>query len=202
MLVGDDGVGKTSICAYYKDGKSPSTSLPIILPNFAKKETYMGQKAILVLWDSACNEDYNEIRPIGYKNANFFFLCFALNNKKSLENAENIWLKEISPFTKEAKVILIGTKRDIQTLTDSQISSFRYRINPYLYVECSTRSGENIQQIFDNVVKLTIEPNSIPKQMFEDPNKPNIILNNSNENADKKETEGITKHKSTTCLLI
>ena len=90
----------------------------------------MDKKAILVLWDSACNEEYNEVRPLAYKNTNFFLLCFALNNKKSLENAENIWLKEISPYVKNAKLILVGTKRDLQALAESQISSFLYRINP------------------------------------------------------------------------
>lgn len=163
----------------------------------------MDKKAILVLWDSACNEEYNEVRPLAYKNTNFFLLCFALNNKKSLENAENIWLKEISPYVKDAKLILVGTKRDLQVLADSQISSFLYRINPYLYIECSTRSGENVQQLFDDIIKLSIDPNSIPKQVFENPDKPvPIPTASSTEDTDKNDKGNITKHRSTTCLLI
>lgn len=140
---------------------------------------------------------------MGYKNTNYFLLCFALNNKKTLENAENIWLKEISPHTKDAKLILVGTKRDLQNLTDNQIASFRYRINPYLYIECSTKSGENIQQLFNNIVKLTLDPSSIQKQIFEDPNKPEPTATaDTNEESEKKDKGNITKHKSTTCLLI
>lgn len=121
---------------------------------------------------------------------------------KSLENAENIWLKEISPYTKEAKIILIGTKCDLKILSDQQISSFRYRINPYLYIECSTRNGQNIQELFNNIVKLSIDPNSIPKQVFEDPEKKVPSITDNNNDTDKKEKGDISKHKSTTCLLI
>ena len=198
VLVGDDGVGKTSICLYYKEGRKHSGDLPVIATNFAKKEFYDEKKAVLVLWDSACNDEYSEIRPRAYPKTDFFLLCFALNSLQSLENAASVWMKEIDEFTKNAKVFLIGTKNDSKTLTDNQISPFRKVIDPYLYLECSSATGENIQRIFDDIARIAIDPESIQKQIFREEEKPESKQQSPTQSPDKQKKTA----KSSACLLI
>lgn len=198
VLIGDDNVGKTSLCQFYRTGKTPQGEMPIIAPNFAKKEQYLTSTVILNLWDSACNSDYDAIRPRAYPNTNYFLLCFSLNDKKSLENALNIWYKEISSYSQAAKIFLIGTKADLKILNESTIDPIRSSIDPYRYIECSTITAENAQHIFDEITQITADPERNPKHSFrKEEKKPEEV-----ETQTEQHKQTTSPPKSTTCLLL
>ena len=52
----------------------------------------------LALWDTAGQEDYDRLRPLSYPDTDVILLCFAINNKDSLENVCEKWKPEVSHF--------------------------------------------------------------------------------------------------------
>ncbi|OHS97751.1 hypothetical protein TRFO_35961 [Tritrichomonas foetus] len=96
---------------------------------------------------------------------------------------------------------MIGTKKDIGTLNDKSISPFRKLIDPYLYYECSSVTGENIQHIFDVITKIAIDPESVKKQIFNEEEEKKPADGTEAKNTDAKE-KTTTAQKSAACLLI
>ena len=52
-------------------------------------------KKCLFLWDTAGQEDYEKLRPMSYPESNVVLICYSIDNPDSLENASEIWAKEI-----------------------------------------------------------------------------------------------------------
>ena len=52
----------------------------------------------LALWDTAGQEDYDRLRPLSYPDTDVILLCFAINNKDSLENVCEKWKPEVGHF--------------------------------------------------------------------------------------------------------
>jgi len=148
----------------YRDSKCPSSEVPVISPNFVKEEFIKDEKATIILWDSACGPDYDELRPRGYAQTHFFVLCFALNDLSTLANLNSKWLKEISPHIGEdTQLLLVGTKSDLRKLTDKDISPIRKLIKPRYYVELSAKSVEAVQELFRIIATLVVDPDQIPR---------------------------------------
>ena len=48
---------------------------------------------------------------MSYPQTHVFLLCFAINNRKSLDNIHKKWSKEIEPFRENANIVVVGTKK-------------------------------------------------------------------------------------------
>jgi small GTP-binding protein len=197
VFVGDDGVGKTSLATCYRDGISAMDGeLPVIIPNFAKEEFVGDKKVTLVLWDSGCSADYDEIRPMGYFGAHFFVICFALNSKESLRHALSVWSREISPHLGLAFTILVGTKRDVQTVSERDIDPIRRLINPRYYALVSSKTGENVSQLFRTIATLIVDPERIPN----DPPQPLVV--EKRDEMPLTSRRRYTQEESSICLIV
>src|SRR3989338_10255516 len=66
----------------------------------------------LGLWDTAGQDDYEQMRPLAYPGTHVFLICFSLVSRSSFDNVESHWIKEVRNFSKEVPFILCGTKMD------------------------------------------------------------------------------------------
>ena len=48
-----------------------------------------------------------------------FLLCFSVDSCTSFENIERKWIKEIREHCPDTPIILVGTKMDLQELSDN-----------------------------------------------------------------------------------
>lgn len=161
VLLGDDGVGKTVLASTYKDGEVPKGDVPVIIPNFGKIEKVDNKQVQLVLWDSACNSEYDEIRRKSYPDTKIFLMCFSLNNPKSLAHLRTIWMKEIEKYTESAIVVLVGTKMDVRTMAEKDIDPIRRMIAPRLYLEVSSKTNNGVMELFQTIASGIIDPDSL-----------------------------------------
>ena len=184
VLLGDDSVGKTSLVAAYKDGSVPKGELPVILPNFAKTEEVGDTKVQMILWDSACTSDFDEIRRKSYAQTNVFIMCFALDTPVTLTNVQTKWMQEIENYKESALIVLVGTKMDQRQMTEELIGSIRAKINPKIYMDVSAISNINVNELFHLIAQGIVDPSSLPAL-------PEVDLS-------KKESEA----QSQCCLLL
>jgi len=66
----------------------------------------------LGLWDTAGQDDYEQMRPLAFPGTHVFLICFSLISKSSFENVDSHWIKEIKTFSKDVPFVLCGTKLD------------------------------------------------------------------------------------------
>ena len=88
VVIGDGGVGKTSLIKCYINDQFPEEHVPTVLDCY-RTEVQIDNKALtLQIWDSAGQDDYSRLRPLGYADADVFLLCYAVSDRDSFKNIE------------------------------------------------------------------------------------------------------------------
>lgn len=185
LALGDGEVGKTCLLhrltnrpGIFKDNEILQQYIPTIFEHYSydllykigfqsseKIKTYQ-----TVLWDSAGQEELNGIRRMSYDDVDLVLLCFNLNNIDSFKNIIDRWLIEIGAFLPSTKIILIGTKSDLdknieqnsinQLIINSKIEARATgRANKMVsdYVETSSKMNYNFDLLREKMAVLLEE---------------------------------------------
>ncbi|PON93343.1 Small GTP-binding domain containing protein [Trema orientale] len=181
VTVGDGAVGKTCMLICYTSNKFPTDYIPTVFDNFSANVVVEGTTVNLGLWDTAGQEDYNRLRPLSYRGADVFVLAFSLVSRASYENVLKKWIPELQHFSPGVPVVLVGTKlgkpRSFLTdlnlredkhyladhpglvpVTTAQGEELRKQIGASYYIECSSKTQQNVKAVFDAAIKVVIKP--------------------------------------------
>jgi small GTP-binding protein len=151
VLIGDAGVGKTSIVRRYTDGVFTSAGIPTIGVDFCIKTLSINGSAIkLQIWDTAGQERFRTITQSYYRSADAIVLVYDIGSATSFRNLPE-WLSEVDRYAgNTVHKILIGNKsdrtdREIQTALGSQFA----QENDMPFLETSAKSADNIDKLFE-----------------------------------------------------
>ncbi|KAM8976669.1 ras-related protein Rab-39B-like [Pelodytes ibericus] len=149
LLLGNSGVGKTSLLGWYTNGEFSDSTGQTVGVDFCSRieEPEIGVKVRLQFWDTAGQERYRAVTRSYYRNAAAVILLFDLTARPSFESIVE-WYQEVTDRTQPHPLffLLLGTKNDLQgqravTREEGQRLADTLRA-PYL--ETSARSGSNI----------------------------------------------------------
>ncbi|KAH1220035.1 Rac-like GTP-binding protein RAC1 [Glycine max] len=148
--------------------------VPTVFDNFSANVVVDGSTVNLGLWDTAGQEDYNRLRPLSYRGADVFLLAFSLISRASYENVAKKWIPELRHYAPGVPIILVGTKLDLRDdkqffqdhpgavpITTAQGEELRKLIGAPVYIECSSKTQQNVKAVFDAAIKVVLQP---PKQ--------------------------------------
>ena len=105
--------------------------------------------------------DYESVRAYTYQESEVLVLCFSLCDRESFYSVVNLWLPEIQRHTKRRRpLLLVGTQMDLRAasadpqeqVSTDEGSQLAKMIGADCYIECSARSQEGLQQVFEHVV--------------------------------------------------
>lgn len=101
VIIGDAGVGKTSIRNQYIHNKFPKTYKATIGADFISKQLQVGGRSVaLQIWDTAGQERFKSLTAAYYRGADCCILVFDVCNPQSLKNIKT-W---VSHFVIQAKL--------------------------------------------------------------------------------------------------
>lgn len=175
LLIGDSGVGKSSILANYVDGGEIDASVGVTIGVDFKIKTCKysanGAEEIMKLqiWDTAGQERFRAITTSYYRGAHGIVVVYSLDKPDTVKSLESIWIPEIDRnASAKAKIILIGNKSDLVDTYPDQVAETRdlarqlaenhkHRIVGHL--ETSARNSDGIENTFSRLVEnLMSEP--------------------------------------------
>ena len=91
VILGDSGVGKTTLLQQYLNGKTSGQSKPTIGADFSKREILIDNTVVtLQIWDTAGQEKFQSLGYAFYRGADCCALCYDITNAQSFENL-NRW---------------------------------------------------------------------------------------------------------------
>ncbi|CAL8278767.1 unnamed protein product [Merluccius merluccius] len=172
VIVGDGGCGKTSLLMVYAKGDFPEKYAPSVFEKYVTTITHGGKNIKLNLYDTAGQDDYDRLRPLSYQEAHLIMVCYDVTNPTSFENVLIKWHPEVKHFCKDIPVILVGCKTDLRKdkertrklkavdqtpITYTQGEEVRQQMNAELYLECSAKYQENVEQVFQETTKKALE---------------------------------------------
>lgn len=131
----------------------------------------MGRHVELALWDTAGQESFDCLRPISYPDTNVILLCYSVDNADSFENLQEKWLAEVKHFCGDVPILLIGNKSDLRTnklaqkevalnggqmVDQSAAEEYASRIGAAAHYECSAKTRENVQAVFEAATRAAL----------------------------------------------
>lgn len=155
MLIGDSGVGKSSLLLKFADDTFDTTGVPTVGIDFKLRTIEINNKKIkLQLLDTAGQERFRTITHAHFRNAMGAILVFDVTSRKSFDNI-NFWIEYIdkSSVNKIPKII-IGNKID---LNKREVNRNEAEALGYPYFETSAKTGESVDNAFYNLTKTVIE---------------------------------------------
>lgn len=117
-------------------------------------------------------DELERLRPLCYKNADVFLLCYSIVRPCSFRNLINRWVPEINQLCPGAPLVLVGTqvdlKEDVQVLINLAQNQERpvdteegqqlaQQLGAVSFAECSALTQKNLKDVFDAAILASIE---------------------------------------------
>ena len=98
VLIGESGVGKTSIINRYTSNTFSSVLTATPGASFTAKTVFLkdyNQSIKFEIWDTAGQEKYRALAKVFYKNASVVILVYDICRKESFDQLKQYWINEI-----------------------------------------------------------------------------------------------------------
>lgn len=156
-ILGQWGVGKTSIVNSFVGKDFSAMYIPTIGSNIARKEYKLTSNHIrLNIWDIGGQRSFNPLNPVFFSNLDSALLIFDLNNpKETLQEILKTYIKNLAQYSPECTIYLIGNKSDLIKPEDSEIllnNIRQYQIEGFPIIFVSAKTQDNISEAFSLVV--------------------------------------------------
>ncbi len=154
-LLGNEGVGKTSIISQLVDNRYNAKTNTTVGAMFVNKEfTVEGHKVDLQIWDTAGQERFRTIASIYFRDAHGVMLVYDITNRKSYDDL-NFWFNEIyAKCEKSVVVTIVGNKCDMpnnEVTNEEAIKFAQSHKSKHLLV--SAKTGQNIGDAFEVLLR-------------------------------------------------
>ena len=192
-LIGNSGVGKTSIINQYIDQTFDEANAATIGANYSEKVITKNNKEYeLNIWDTAGQEKFHSVGKHFYKDAYIVCLVYDITSQDSLEQLKTIWYPDIKKFGEKYTILaVVGNKSDLyenDNLADeNQAKEFAQSINA-IFMLTSAKTGDGIEKLFDTLVDkfLSSDFNSKYKEMKQIKGEIKVLKPNEGEKKKKK----------------
>ncbi|MEQ2307358.1 Ras- protein Rab-9A, partial [Ameca splendens] len=163
ILLGDGGVGKSSLMNRYVTNKFDAHLFHTIGVEFLNKELEVdGRRVTLQIWDTAGQERFRSLRTPFYRGSDCCLLTFSLDDGQSFQNLSN-WKKEFAYYADikdpdSFPFVVLGNKLDVP---DRQVSGEDARQwcrenGGHPYFETSAKDATNIASAFEEAVRCIL----------------------------------------------
>ena len=157
-LLGDEKVGKTSICHSFVNLDLPEDYITTIgYEKFEKKELLNNGKEVrLIIWDSGGQERFRSSIISTLRHVEEIIIVFDVTNRKSFDDIEN-WLEIIKEKFNNPIIILFGNKVDVKKeewkVTEEEINLFCTK-KKLKYFGTSAKNNNGIKEGFSYLANI------------------------------------------------
>jgi len=155
VLLGDGGVGKTSLIARYVVNKFDDKYIATIGTKVSRKDIQVVKPDLIInlrmmIWDILGQKEYSKIRSASLSGAQGVIMVGDLSRPETVQSLESFWLKEVQGAVGTIPTVFVGNKIDLadpDSTTASQLKSVGER-NQCPSMLCSAKTGDNVEEIF------------------------------------------------------
>ncbi len=153
VLLGDSGVGKTSLVQrYVYDSLSPDVGRTIGAVLHVKKLQLNDDFHKTVIWDLGGQESFAELREQYCANSSAAFFIFDRTRLETLENIDE-WLTALYSSAGKIPVIAVENKIDLESvITSDQIQGF-LKARELVHLQTSAVKNTNVELAFIELVQ-------------------------------------------------
>jgi len=159
LMIGDVGVGKSSILLRYTEGSYTENFIGTIGVDYKDKYITVGTNKIQTqLWDTAGQERFRTITSSYYRGAHGMILTFDLSKPSSFQTVEK-WLIEVERYGEDNVVVILAGNKSDQASTevpDSEVEEWARNKN-LTYMKTSAKDGTGINELFAKLAQEVVD---------------------------------------------
>ena len=156
VIFGDGGCGKTTLLRRYITNLFMSDTKMTIGVDFETKTlTFDGLQVKLMIWDFGGEERFRFIFPNYICGAMGGILMYDITDYSSLSHAVD-WLTVLNRSENTIPIVLVGGKTDLDIIREVSYKEgleIMKDMNLHAFYECSSKTGENVEKVFNSLVK-------------------------------------------------
>jgi Ras-related protein Rab-7A len=160
IVLGDSGVGKTSLMNQYVKKKFSGSYKATIGADFLTKEVMVDDRIVTMqIWDTAGQERFQSLGVAFYRGADCCVLVFDVtlpNTFKSLDSWRDEFLVQSSPRDPDNfPFVVLGNKIDLENraVPTKRAQQWCQNKNNIPYFETSAKEAINVEQAFQTIAK-------------------------------------------------
>ena len=158
-VIGDGGVGKTSLIKKYTKGSFKKEYIKTLGAQFSKYDEKIENSAVkLFFWDIAGQKEFSFMRPTFYKGSKAAIIVFshAPNEIDTSFNHISEWHEDIKKYCGNIPIVLFGNKIDLITdekLNERKIEEIVDKRDFLGYYKTSAKTGNGVYKAFQAIIK-------------------------------------------------
>lgn len=167
-IFGDAGVGKTSLTYRYITNRFiQDTKLTLGVDIVAKDVEIENYKIKLQIWDFGGEERFRIFLPVYALGSSGGIFMYDITRKSSLDNMEewfSIFKKKLTGEESQIPILGVGGKKDLdseRTTAFENAKDLALTHNIYELIECSAKTGENVEKIFESITNKMLINNGL-----------------------------------------
>jgi len=196
-LLGDSGVGKSSIALRYTNDSFDDNYISTNGAAYSNKVVQKyGDTYQLDIWDTAGQERFRSLGKNFYKDAYIVLLVYDITRLESFENLKNIWYQELKENGEQNPIIaIVGNKSDLyeeeEIVKEEDARKYAKEINA-LFNLVSAKNGLGIENLFNDILDAYLKNNYPEKiEKINQARKVSVRLDKKNHSdSENKDQEG------------
>ena len=162
IIVGNSGVGKTSILSRYLR-KYNSNEKPTIGASFTNKlEIVNGKQILFEIWDTAGQERFRSINTIFYQDAYICILVYDITDKKSFQDIKDYWYNAVLEQSCDNLIFhIVGNKIDLfenENIDRKEVEQYGQSIGAEIsYISAKEETNTYVDALFQKIGKKFLE---------------------------------------------
>ncbi|MFX0116270.1 MAG: GTP-binding protein [Candidatus Hodarchaeota archaeon] len=170
ILVGDGGVGKTSLIhqwvhSSFKHDYKITIGLDVTAKTVQLED---GTTAQLSIHDIGGQDRFASVRNLFYKGAHLCLAVYDITRDKTIKNLDEIWVPELLQYgpmpgssgQTTMKIIFIGNKSDLkhlQSVRKKEGAALAEKYNAVGHIWTSAKDNVNVEEAFVTLVQAFLE---------------------------------------------
>jgi len=161
LLVGDTGVGKSSLLLRFSDDKYSESFVPTVGLDFKLRGLEIDNTKIkLLLWDASGDYRYKAITSSLEKQPHAIVMVFDVTNLDSFKNIEAMWNSDVQKHCSENVIkVLVGNKSDLKAtrvVSTEMGQNLATKLGVVKYIETSAKTDSNVNLLFTETTQQVI----------------------------------------------
>jgi len=160
IILGDGGVGKTTLLHRYVEGRFFDTTTMTIGVEFLTKQIEIESNMCqLILWDISGQERFRFMIDKYMRGASGALVLFDITNMTSFVNIGK-WVQLIKKYYQNLPISLIAAKCDLEDFSmvaDIYAKKTQERFGMIDFIKTSAKSGLNVEKAFKALVDYVIK---------------------------------------------
>lgn len=156
ILLGDSGVGKSSLINRYVNEKFSENNMQTIgVDLFTKIADVEGSKVTLQIWDTGGQERFRALRTPFYRGADCAVLVYSKDSLQSVDNL-NHWRSEFEKHAGNAPILVAMNKSEIENVPSPEGGFQIAEEEGIQHFKVSAKTSQGVNDLFEAAARIGV----------------------------------------------